>query len=455
MFRPTSALTASALATMATMATALMVTTTLSVTAAQAAPTGDSAGPNSASPRYRLADAPDASIPLGRGSAQTSDREPGWLVPDGSQTAEASGFSAHERATTSPDRSGKKKPPKPPPVDLNKVAFPVASGATYQRWDRLDSRGQQRIHVLSVDLTQKGVRLDQIDAPTVPARDRMKRLVTKSGAFAGVNGDFFDISDTGAALGVAATRKGGIRQGRVQGWNSTFYQVNGSYRIGELPLVAKVKNRPNVVITHVNSPQIDPHGLGVYTSQWGTTSGARVLPWGVKRTREVVIRGGKVRSNKRKLSTGTPIRGRVLVGTGRSVDQLKKLKVGKKIAVRFRLKGRPKMAISGDRPLLLASQRVVVDDMIMHPRTAVGIDQDGKQLFFVTIDGRQSFSRGATMVELANLMTELGAEDALNLDGGGSTTMVAPNRSGAVTVRNSPSDGQQRLVPNGIGLFAR
>jgi exopolysaccharide biosynthesis protein len=68
------------------------------------------------------------------------------------------------------------------------------------------------------------------------------------------------------------------------------------------------------------------------------------------------------------------------------------------------------------------------------------------------VDGRQDFSRGLTLVELARLMRRLGAEAALNLDGGGSSTMVAADQAGVVGVRNSPSDGRQRAVPNGLGL---
>jgi len=87
-------------------------------------------------------------------------------------------------------------------------------------------------------------------------------------------------------------------------------------------------------------------------------------------------------------------------------------------------------------------------------RTAVGIDEDGNKVFFLTVDGRQSFSRGYTMVELANMMQALGAENALNLDGGGSTTMVGHTDAGQLSVLNSPSDGTQRRVPNGLAVFS-
>ena len=86
----------------------------------------------------------------------------------------------------------------------------------------------------------------------------------------------------------------------------------------------------------------------------------------------------------------------------------------------------------------------------MHPRTAVGIDRDTNTVFLTVIDGRQSFSRGYTMVELANLMLEWGCEDALNLDGGGSSAMAGLLPDGTLGVLNSPSDGSERKVPDGL-----
>ena len=68
------------------------------------------------------------------------------------------------------------------------------------------------------------------------------------------------------------------------------------------------------------------------------------------------------------------------------------------------------------------------------------------------IDGRQQHSRGYTMAEMARMMKRLGAEAALNLDGGGSTTMVGRDREGDVRLLNRPSDGSQRYVADGIAV---
>ncbi len=81
-----------------------------------------------------------------------------------------------------------------------------------------------------------------------------------------------------------------------------------------------------------------------------------------------------------------------------------------------------------------------------HPRTAVGFNKSKSKLYIVTVDGRQIESIGMTLPDLADLMIQFGAYEALNLDGGGSTTMVVNNR-----VVNSPSDANgERAVSNAL-----
>ncbi|MEO5804723.1 MAG: immunoglobulin domain-containing protein [Verrucomicrobiota bacterium] len=89
-----------------------------------------------------------------------------------------------------------------------------------------------------------------------------------------------------------------------------------------------------------------------------------------------------------------------------------------------------------------------------NPRTAVGISQDNRYLYFVTIDGRQpGYSDGATLNETAQWLIRFGTYNGLNLDGGGSTAMVKAE-SGGATVLNRPSGGVQRVNGNHIGVFA-
>lgn len=83
------------------------------------------------------------------------------------------------------------------------------------------------------------------------------------------------------------------------------------------------------------------------------------------------------------------------------------------------------------------------------PRTAVGIKEDG-DVFFAVIDGRQEpYSAGISMKDLAQLMIDLGAVHALNLDGGGSSTFTTRQLGGDdLEVDNQPSDRNERSVAN-------
>lgn len=76
---------------------------------------------------------------------------------------------------------------------------------------------------------------------------------------------------------------------------------------------------------------------------------------------------------------------------------------------------------------------------ICHPRTAVGIREDGKLLFTVVDGRRPEWSNGASLTELAGLMREAGATRAINLDGGGSSTFIVRN-DGALRMMNAPAD---------------
>ena len=92
-----------------------------------------------------------------------------------------------------------------------------------------------------------------------------------------------------------------------------------------------------------------------------------------------------------------------------------------------------------------------------HPRTAVGLSDEGKTLVCVVVDGRAApAALGMSLSELADLMLSLNCTDALNLDGGGSSEIIARDaKSGILRVLNQPSDGRERAVANVLGVSVR
>lgn len=143
-------------------------------------------------------------------------------------------------------------------------------------------------------------------------------------------------------------------------------------------------------------------------------------------------------------------------------------------------KARPVLALDkNNRAKILASQSVPADarqviagsDLLLrngvialdnatrfatnrHPRTAVGLSDNGETLVLVVVDGRDSQNAlGMTLRELTDLMRSLGCTDALNLDGGGSSEMVLRDaQTEQLRVLNTPSDGRERAVANVLGV---
>ena len=341
-------------------------------------------------------------------------------------------------------------------VVSNERSWQVSPGVRYRRWDQTNARGQVRAHLLTVNPARSGISLDYAHGRYVPSRAPLTSLMARDNAVAGTNGGFFDIYDTGAPRGLGRDPQQGMLHASKYTWHNAFYETqDGQYRIGPRILTAAIDQFPQIEITNVNSPQVRAGKVGVYTPAWGRTYGYRITDGQTRQVRLVVIRDGRVIANRTSLNRDREIDGLVLVGRGPGAEALSQLRVGSIATVKWALPGEPRLAISGERILLRNRALQVSDDREMHPRTAIGIDRDTGRLLMLVVDGRQSFSRGFTLVELARLLRQLGAEDALNFDGGGSSTMVAKNATGRVRVLNSPSDGEQRRIPDGLEIRYR
>ncbi|MDW8262716.1 MAG: phosphodiester glycosidase family protein [Phycisphaerales bacterium] len=125
-------------------------------------------------------------------------------------------------------------------------------------------------------------------------------------------------------------------------------------------------------------------------------------------------------------------------------------------------------AIGGNQRILTAGVITAPNDSYtntLNPHTAIAVSQDRRKVFLMTVDGRQgNFSGGMRTTEMASLFLQYGGWDAINLDGGGSTTLVFDDTNDGIAnarIINSPSDGatpqqpgNERLVANNLAVFA-
>jgi hypothetical protein len=123
--------------------------------------------------------------------------------------------------------------------------------------------------------------------------------------------------------------------------------------------------------------------------------------------------------------------------------------------------GKPFNAVSGDR--IVVQKGVTVKNLAAQtpsPRTAIGVNKNGRWLIFMVVDGRQpGYSEGVTFPELAELLISYGVYTGANMDGGGSSTMIIKGVDGNARILNSPIDqnipGKEREVANHLGLYIK
>lgn len=293
------------------------------------------------------------------------------------------------------------------------------------------------------------------------ARNRVQGLQTLSAlaseqqALAALNGSFFAIGGKGNPLGLlvkdgrllsapiySRTSVGVFPGGRVLFGNPTF---SGRLRtpFGDLPLDG------------LNQPPMTGK-IVLYSPEYGETTATR------KRGLEFTVRGGRVVDRG---SHGSPIPrdGFVFAWLGpRPPRALLQLRPGSPVRFeygltppwnlsRFALGGGPRLLREGEVAVNAREERFKPSfRRTRAPRSALGITSDHR-LFLVAVDGRRPpKDAGVNLDELAHLMKSLGCRDAMNLDGGGSTTMWL-----AGEVINTPSGKTERKISSALVLKAR
>lgn len=332
-----------------------------------------------------------------------------------------------------------------------------------------ESTGPWFINMLRIDLTK--VRLRMVHAmDEAIGLETVSSLATRYGALAAVNSGYFRTTGTyrGDSVGIEVLNGKLLSESNNVRAAAGLIEREGKQELifGHIKFTGQIiVGQANHDIDGLNRPRGD-HELIIFTPEFHRTT--LTDPAGL----ELIVRRERIVERRDlKGSSTIPSDGYVIsvAGTARQWA-LERLRVGTR--VRLTLDWSPtetetadfwKQAgnIIGGGPQLIKNGRVEITNAAekilpsfvsdFHPRTAIAKLKSG-QILLVTVDGRQpGVSAGMSLTMLADLLIEFGAVEAINLDGGGSTTMVIHNK-----LVNKPSDATgERPVSDAILVFPR
>lgn len=339
----------------------------------------------------------------------------------------------------------------------------VAPGVIYR--EIRDNHPRLRIHTATVKRSQVWRIRAALGSGQLPGWERTSSIARRRGAVVAINGDY------GRRSGrpVMAFAHGGVLRQTPLIWGRNFATSPGAGRsyIGH----PKVRVELGFADRKMTVGRLNNGGpYGNQVAMFDATGGwlerppkracsARLMPSGMPRSDRsagsLIARHRVDRVTCRKVRL-RPKGGRIISAkwrTGKS-DAISQLKRGMVVSMSWSFGWGPVHEAVGGNPTLIEDGKIMVGKsadpfFAPHPRTGVGFTKGGK-VIFVTVDGRQRRSRGMTLVQFARFFRSLGAHSALNLDGGGSTTMVVRGR-----VMNRPSDRSERPVSSALVVLSR
>jgi hypothetical protein len=336
---------------------------------------------------------------------------------------------------------------------------PISKGVEYTKITRFTSKGWLNFHVLKAELNDN-IMIDTLTGKKgISATETLKDMAEETGSIAAVNGDFFSLSAPPFTIGPIIKNSKLLSTPLDNNMGVLYFTKKGTPRIHTLIWngMVEIKGK-QFPLGAVNKGYVLPDKLTLYTPEWGLSTPGNSMYKGVV---EIVVAGNRVMEIRKNMpGTKIPEKGFVLAGREKGADFLvENCKEG--YTINLNIETFPELknimtAIGGGAVLVKKGEIPHFSHNITgyHPRTAVGFSKDGRQMFMVVADGRSKKSVGMTQEELARFMIELGSYYALNLDGGGSSTMVArPPGQENLTILNTVSGSRPRKILNGLGII--
>ncbi|WP_345483596.1 phosphodiester glycosidase family protein, partial [Planotetraspora phitsanulokensis] len=352
-------------------------------------------------------------------------------------------------------------------IPLINTTEKIGPGIDLQHVKALDQKGWYDAQFLTVDLSNSAVGTDLLTSGPVASGGPLSAAANKAGAVAGVNGEFFDIGNSNAALGGEIQNGQLVKTADIGGRPHVGVSQDGIAQLVDLTVNANAKfagaDHKVLTINAANGGGVPADGLIAFTSAWGDYTRNRGLS-GVANDQiaEVLVENGSVVSVTPNGPAGSgtiPGDGFVLVGRGAAATAIRALQPGDPVTLSYELADdvakTMKFALGNGGTIISGGKVVGGLDTSIAPRTALGFKDGGHTLVLATWDGPGGTGKGGVGIDKeARDLAAMGVQTAVNLDGGGSTTMVARALGeDDATVRNVPSDGHERNDPNGVGVF--
>ena len=343
----------------------------------------------------------------------------------------------------------------------------VTKGVTYGYEHRLATDGWQNIHTLTIDLTSDNVKIAPVESSTeYGLKETALKLLNDSGAVAGVNADFFGLTGAySASFGPVISDGELISVGTDKNLNSKEYAAyfmtdTGNSFIDYLRFTADFVNDAGARLELASINKITELVYPMYFNSSAAPNTADIDKR-IDGLVKIVVENDTITyiSQPGETVTCPDGNGYVIIVKGTYTDYANQnFHVGDHVSTRIESSidlNSIQTAVGGAGRILVNGEKANDGTIITgrQPRTALGISQDGNKLILMVVDGRGT-SIGATHDEMVALMKEYGAYNAMHLDGGGSSTMVAETADeDELSVKNTVSEGTPRKIMTALGVF--
>ncbi|MCK5687107.1 phosphodiester glycosidase family protein [bacterium] len=350
-------------------------------------------------------------------------------------------------------------------IKIIKKKKPVAykkRAKSYNKWKSLEkgvaykkvSIGKKNrvvAHIIRIERSSGLMPKPVLAKNSILGKQTLSEIICEYDGICGINGSYFDRT-MGIPLGLFVS-EGKILSTPIYRRSAIGFNKNGEINMGLPKFRINIKINGENLKESINCVNQFPekNGIMLYTSEYGTYTPA------LKDGHEIVITNNNVMSIGQGKSL-IPPDGYVLVFTGKMKKYVDNINLFDNVSAEnvfsgewkgtvFAIGGGPRLVKNGKVVNTAKKEKFKNDIKIGRaPRSAIGLSRDGKTIFLVAVDGRQKkYSAGFTLDALAMFLKNIGCYHAINLDGGGSTSIAYRKK-----LLNRPSDRTMRKISNAI-----